>query len=102
MKIYIDDDFRCYAEPSEERQEIECEFFDGRSKLFIEGYRFIPTGEVWTRDDGVEFQGEMISPMDDPIRLYHLDEAEKLRDSVVANSEYIVDMELKNALNNIE
>ena len=26
------------------------------------GYRFVPSGKTWTREDGVEFAGEMISP----------------------------------------
>ena len=98
MNIYIDNDFRCFTDPSEERQEKECEFFDGRSKKYIEGYRFIPEGEVWTREDGVEFTGEMISPIEDPELLERLDELEKLHESVVANSEYILGLELEKAL----
>lgn len=29
---------------------------------YIEGYRFIPSGQTWTRADGVVFTGEMIAP----------------------------------------
>jgi len=44
-------------------REIETEFFDGKCKSFIEGYRFVPDGETWTRPDGVQFKGEMVSPL---------------------------------------
>ena len=40
----------------------ETDFFDGKCDAFVEGYRFIPSGESWTRSDGVVFHGEMIAP----------------------------------------
>ena len=36
--------------------------FDDKCDTFIEGYRFIPSGESWVRKDGKVFHGEMISP----------------------------------------
>lgn len=61
--IYIDDDFRCHtANPEGTFQEIETSFFDGKCDTFIEGYRFVPEGESWTREDGTVFRGEMIAP----------------------------------------
>lgn len=61
--IYIDDDFRCHtANPEGTFQEIETSFFDGKCDTFIEGYRFVPEGENWTREDGTVFRGEMIAP----------------------------------------
>ena len=62
MTVYIDSDFKCHTEPAEDRTAVETEAFDGRCKAFIEGYRFVPAGQSWTRDDGVVFEGEMISP----------------------------------------
>lgn len=46
-------------------QEVETDFFACRCPEFVEGYRFVPDGEVWVRDDGVEFHGEMITPWKD-------------------------------------
>lgn len=62
MKIYIDSDFLCHVENDGTRREIETDAFDGKCKTYIEGYRFIPSGETWTRSDGVQFTGEMIAP----------------------------------------
>jgi hypothetical protein len=63
MKIYLDNDFRCYVVETEHTvQSIETDFFDGKCDAFIEGYRFVPEGQEWTRADGVVFSGEMVSP----------------------------------------
>ena len=61
MKIYIDSDFKCHATDIGNLREVETAFFDGKCNAFIEGYRYIPEGESWTRSDGVVFYGEMIS-----------------------------------------
>lgn len=42
---------------------IETNFFEGKCRKFIEGYRFVPSGQTWTREDGEIFTGEMISPL---------------------------------------
>ena len=65
MKIYIDDNFKCYAANDGTMREIETDFFDGKCKSFIEGYRFVPSEESWTREDGKVFEGEMICPLRD-------------------------------------
>jgi hypothetical protein len=62
MKIYIDSDFKCHASNDGTMTEIQTDFFDGKCDAFIEGYRYIPAGESWTRSDGVVFHGEMIAP----------------------------------------
>ena len=64
MKIYIDSEFKCHTtNPDLEYKEVETDFFDGKCDIFVEGYRFVPFDEVWTREeDGVAFQGEMIVP----------------------------------------
>lgn len=62
MTIYIDSEFKCYITEAEGRRAFEVPFFDGKCAALIEGYRYIPDGETWTREDGVEFAGEMISP----------------------------------------
>lgn len=61
--IYLDNKYRCsVAETENTVQSIETDFFDGKCDAFIEGYRFVPDGQKWTRDDGVVFSGEMVSP----------------------------------------
>ena len=66
MKIYTDSEFKCHTtNPEGTLREVETDAFDGKCHTFIEGYRFIPTGETWTRSDGVEFTGEMIAPWKD-------------------------------------
>lgn len=65
MKVYIDNEYRCYISPKDGLTEIETDFFDDKCKEFIEGYRFIPHGAIWTRDDGTEFHGDMVSPWKD-------------------------------------
>ena len=62
MKIYIDDDYKCHKANDGTMREVETDFFDSKGDSFIEGYRFVPNGESWTREDGEVFRGEMISP----------------------------------------
>lgn len=62
MKIYIDADCLCHASLAEGLREFEVPFFEGKCPAFIDGYRYVPQGETWTRSDGVEFAGEMIAP----------------------------------------
>ena len=63
--IYLDSDFKCHVENDGTMTAIETSSFDGKCDAFIEGYRFVPNGESWTRSDGVVFHGEMISPWKD-------------------------------------
>lgn len=60
--IYLDNDFKCHTQDSGMMTAIETGFFEGKCDAFIEGYRFVPAGERWTRSDGVVFEGEMVSP----------------------------------------
>ena len=62
MTIYIDRDFKCYTESAAGRVAVETNAFDGKCRQYIEGYRFVPSGESWTREDGQVFRGEMIAP----------------------------------------
>lgn len=65
MKIYIDSDYKCHAAEDIEYREFDVPFFDGKCREFIEGYRYVPAGETWEREDGTIFKGEMISPWKD-------------------------------------
>ena len=62
MKIYIDADCRCHSSPAEGLREFDVPFFEGKCPAYIEGTRYVPPGETWTRSDGKVFTGEMISP----------------------------------------
>lgn len=63
--IYIDSEFKCHITNDGTMTTVETDFFDGKCDSFIEGYRLVPSGESWTRPDGVVFNGEMISPWKD-------------------------------------
>lgn len=65
MTIYIDSDYKCHVEEADGLTTVETDFFDGKCKTFIEGYRFVPSGSEWIRPDGVAFQGEMVAPWKD-------------------------------------
>ena len=60
--IYIDSDFKCHISDDGTMTPVETDFFDGKCREFIEGYRFVPFGKTWKRFDGRVFQGEMITP----------------------------------------
>ena len=65
MTIYIDSDYKCYVSTEDGRRAIETDAFNGKCPEWIESYRFVPEGETWTREDGEEFQGEMVTPWKD-------------------------------------
>ena len=65
MIAFVDSDYKCHTSPGEGLTAIETDFFDGKCKQFIEGYRFVPAGETWTREDGHRFTGEMVAPWRD-------------------------------------
>jgi hypothetical protein len=63
--IYIDSEFKCHLSDDGTMTAVETESFDGKCDAYIEGFRFVPSGEVWTREDGEVFTGEMIAPWKD-------------------------------------
>lgn len=65
MTIYLDTDYRCHVADIGNMVAVETDAFDGKCDTYIEGYRYVPSGSTWTRSDGVEFRGEMISPWRD-------------------------------------
>ena len=62
MTIYIDSDCKCHTSPGDGLTAVETDAFEGKCSRYIEGYRFVPAGESWTREDGQVFTGEMIAP----------------------------------------
>ena len=87
MKVYLDADFKCHVTDDGMMTAVESGFFDDKCDTFIEGYRFVPQGESWEREDGEVFTGEMIAPwkpfdeLDAAQRAY---EQEQLRDALEA------------------
>lgn len=67
--IYIDSDYKCHVVNNGMMTEVETEYFNGKCDQYIEGYRFIPAGESWTRADGLVFDGEMAMPWQDHVEL---------------------------------
>lgn len=65
MTIYIDSDYKCHTSPGEGLTAMETDAFDGKCRQYIEGYRFVPSGESWVREDGEVFTGEMVTPWRD-------------------------------------
>lgn len=60
--VFVDSEFKCHASNDGTMTEAQTDFFDGKCEEFIEGYRFVPSGESWTREDGMVFHGEMVAP----------------------------------------
>lgn len=62
MQIYIDSDFKCYTTSGDGLTAVETTVFDGKCAAYIEGYRYVPDGSTWMREDGTVFTGEMVTP----------------------------------------
>ena len=65
MTIYIDSDYKCHTSPADGLTAMETDAFEDKCSRYIQGYRFVPAGESWTREDGHTFTGEMIAPWRD-------------------------------------
>ena len=65
MTIYIDNDYKCHTSLVDGLTAVETNAFDGKCRQYIEGYRFVPAGQSWTREDGQVFHGEMVAPWRD-------------------------------------
>ena len=65
MTIYIDADCKCHTAPGVGLTAVETDAFEDKCSRYIQGYRFVPAGESWTREDGHTFTGEMIAPWRD-------------------------------------
>ena len=64
-RIYLDENFICHVTDDGTMTALETDIFDGKCDAFLEGYRLIPSGETWLREDGEAFRGEMIAPWKD-------------------------------------
>lgn len=93
--IYLDNDFKCHVSDNGEMTAVETDFFDGKCDTFIEGYRFIPEGESWTRKDGKVFVGEIIAPFKD---YQLLATVQSLYEENLVNTERITILEEENTM----
>ena len=91
MTIYIDSDFKCHSATADGLTAVETTAFDGMCAAYIEGYRFVPDGSTWVREDGTVFAGEMVTPwkpweeLDAAQRAY---ERERYENLTAQNAEY--------------
>lgn len=67
MTIYLDNDFKCHLTDNGTMLAYETNAFDGKCAAYIEGFRIVPEGYTWTREDGKVFGGSytMITPWKD-------------------------------------
>ena len=65
MTIYIDSEYKCHVTGDGTGRAFEVSSFDGKCQTFIEGYRYVPSGERWVKPNGEFFRGEMIAPWKD-------------------------------------
>ena len=63
--IFLDSEFRCHLQGGGTMQAVQTDYFDGKCRAFVEGYRLVPVGQQWTREDGMVFRGEMTAPAED-------------------------------------
>ena len=108
MQVYIDADYKVYTKKATNLRMVESQFFDGKCDTFIEGYRFVPSGEAWTRPDGVVFYGEMISPWKDYNELdaaqkeYERKQMEEMRETVAELDAALLDITYQSITEGVE
>lgn len=101
MTIYLDTNYKCHVTGDGTMTAVETDAFDGMCTEYIEGYRYVPAGQTWTRSDGVEFAGEMISPWRDWAELDAAQreyERQQLADMQAALSEALTTSEITAAI----
>ena len=65
MIIHIDNDYKCHVAEADGTRAYDVPYFGNKCAAYIEGYRYVPEGESWAREDGEVFNGEMIAPWKD-------------------------------------
>lgn len=85
MKIYLDSDYRCHVFNNEgNMREMDVPQFDGKCQTYIEGYRYVPSGETWTMANGKMLSGDVLTPwktwqeLDAAQRAYEQEQLESL------------------------
>ena len=91
MKIYLDGAYRCHVSNDGNMREMDVPQFDGKCQAYIEGYRYVPTGETWTMANGKVLSGDVLTSwkpwqeLDAAQRVY---EREQLESLTAQNAEY--------------
>lgn len=62
MIIYLDKDFKCHVADDGNMTAHETEFFNGKCRAYIEGFRCVPHGESF---NGIIAVGDMYFPWTD-------------------------------------
>ena len=62
MKVYLDSNFLCHLNNNGGYTEYNLDDFNDMCETYIEGYRVIPEGCTWVREDGIQFHGFMVTP----------------------------------------
>lgn len=105
--IYLDSNFCCHPTDDGTMTAIETFFFEDKCDTFIEGYRFIPEGQTWTRPDGKVFHGEMITPwkpyskLDAAQREYEQQTIKELQQTVAELDAALLDSTYENIIGGI-
>ena len=76
--VYLDSNFMCHAVNDGAMQAVETEAFDSLCEGALACYRFVPSGQTWTRPNGRVIHGPFIQAVNEsaPIqRQYEFDEA---------------------------
>lgn len=91
--LYIDNDYKCHVLPSEGLREVidTTEFFEGKCEKFVEGFLFIPVGEVCIIN-GIACTG-MIAPWKSYNELYIAQLEYELADADAALAELGVNVD---------
>lgn len=63
--VYLDSEFKCHLSDDGTRTAFETGYFDDKCDVYTEGFRIVPEGKSWVREDGSVFTGEMIAPWQD-------------------------------------
>lgn len=86
--VYLDAEFRCHVTNDGTMIAVETDAFEGKCDEYIEGYRLVPAGSTWIREDGEAFEGEMIAPwkpweeLDAAQREYERQEAADMKEAL--------------------
>lgn len=99
--VYLDENYMVHAEQDENTTRMPWPdnggFFMGKCPAFIEGYRVVPEGETWAREDGAVFHGLMVSPAVDPKEL-QIAQAEVDKQTIADLDATVVDLTYQNIL----
>ena len=101
--IYIDAEYKCHVTNDGIMRAFEMKGFDGKCNTFIEGYRVVPSGESWIREDGAVFEGEMVAPWRPYSELAAAQKQFEEDEKVIAELDAVLlDMTYKNIIGSIE